>query len=261
MIALPASINLSRNGTLACIEIANPDRHNAMTLGMWRDLAGCFDTIAAWDVRCVILQGAGTRAFVSGADLSRFDEERAGGNGAQNYERAVELAVAAIEHCPLPTIASIGGICYGGGMMIAAACDFRIASNESRFCIPAARLGLAYPRHAVERLVNLVGPSQAKRMLMTARPIDAAEALATGFIDECVDPEMRLHAVQRLAANLATNAPLAVRAAKMAVDHVIHALHDAASVDAAVALCAQSEDHREGTLAFAEKRAPIFTGR
>jgi enoyl-CoA hydratase/carnithine racemase len=189
----------------------------------------------------VVLKGAGTRAFVSGADISEFDSQRANAEQRQRYGEVAAVANRWLATIDKPLVAMIRGYCMGGGLATALAADVRIASSESTFGIPAARLGLGYEYAGVRLLVSLVGPSCAKDLLFSARQFDAAEALRVGLVNRVVEPE---------AAKAAVNAAVA-EPGQRDLDRV------ARLVDA----CFDSEDYREGRRAFLEKRAPVFRGR
>jgi enoyl-CoA hydratase/carnithine racemase len=255
---------VEREGALAWVIFDHPERRNAVSKAMWESLpqiAAALD--ADGDVRVVVLRGAGEQAFVSGADISQFEDERTGQNAAQSYEDSTQRALAALSAIGKPVIAAIHGFCIGGGMAIALTADLRIAADDALFAIPAARLGLGYHARGVDTLVRLVGPSTALEMFFTARRFDAAEALGRGLVNEVV-PKASLGAhVRALAAGIAENAPLTMRSAK----RVAHELardpgeRDHAAMQASILACFDSEDYREGVRAFLEKRKPRFQGR
>lgn len=247
-------IHLHIDGPLAWLAIDNPSKRNALSFDMWASLPGLIDQAQADpDVRAIVLHGADGKAFASGSDISQFGERRNTPEGVALYNQTVEQAIAALGHASLPTIACIEGVCFGGGVALAIHCDLRYATPGSRFCIPAGRLGLAYHPDWLRRLRDLTGPSAAKEMLFTACTWDAAQAQHRGLIDHIVDDR---DAVRAQGEAIATLAPLTMRAAKLAIDD-----RSADTVRQAADACFHSQDYAEGRAAFAEKRAPRFTGR
>jgi enoyl-CoA hydratase len=198
------------------------------------------------DVRVVVLRGAGDRAFVSGADIATLREDG-------EDPRIVELAKA-IRALEVPVVAALRGWCLGAGVLLALAADIRIAADDVQLGIPAAKLGVAYPVVGVERLRAIAGEAMAAEILMTAAPIGVDRALAAGLVNQVVAAEEVFATAAAVAAAIAANAPLSVRAAK-------GALRGDSEVAAAIAACFASADFAEGRAAFAEKRAPRFRGR
>lgn len=262
---LPGSKILTRvDGAAATLTFNYPERHNAMSLEMWRAASEAFGALAADPaVRVIVLTGAGSKAFVSGADISKFEDERASWESVAAYNHAVEDFCNRLLSSDQAVIAMIRGYCIGGGVGIAACCDLRIATEESRFGVPAARLGLGYGIENVSRLMSLIGPQFTAEMLLTARQFDAREALAMGLVNRLA-PDGGIEAyVRDLAAAIAENAPLTIRAAKGVIRELLRdpAHRDLARCEALVRACFESEDYREGRRAFLEKRKPRFTGR
>jgi len=231
---------------------------------MWeatRDILADFRKDAS--IRVVVLTGAGGKAFVSGADISKFGNERATEEGIAKYNATTEQAFSGVYDFPKPTIAMIRGYCIGGGMALATCCDMRIATQGSKFGIPAAKLGLGYDSKGVRRLVSVVGPSFAKEIFFTARQFDAEEARMMGFVNRLVpDAELESY-VKSYADTIASNAPLTIVAAKHTVIELLKDENerDMKSVAAAVKHCFESKDYIEGRTAFMEKRKPAFTGQ
>jgi len=241
----------------------NPDRRNAVSVEMWNAIPAVMQSFTEnADIRVIIVMGAGDKAFVSGADISEFDKTRSTAQDNDAFRKRSGAAGATIAHSIKPTIAMIRGACIGGGLATALNCDIRVAETGARFGIPAARLGIGYPFAGVARLVALVGPANAKALLYTARHYDAPAAQAMGLVNEVVEPDALDAHVRRLAGEIAANAPLSIRAAKLAVDAAVRdpADRDLAAVDAAVARAMGSDDFREGSRAFLEKRKPEFRG-
>ncbi len=253
-----------KDGDIGWMIFNNPARHNAISLDMWQAIPG---VIAEFekdpDIRVVVFRGAGDKAFISGADISQFEDSRGSREANDAYNTHIAAATRAMVWLSKPSIAMIKGYCIGGGLAVALTCDMRICSPESRFAIPAARLGLGYGFDGVKTLADLVGPSYAKEILFTARHFTAEEALRIGLVNRIAPDGALEETLRELAGTIAANAPLTVKAAKMAVNE---ALKDAArreleAVDRAVDACFESADYAEGRKAFLEKRKPVFKGR
>jgi enoyl-CoA hydratase/carnithine racemase len=250
------------DGAIGWMIFNSPAKHNAVSLDMWAGISAALAAFAANDaVRVVIVTGAGGKAFVSGADLSEFGAKRDSAEANEAYTRVSRKARQDLTRFAKPLIAMIDGYCIGGGLVVALGCDVRIASSRSVFGIPAAKLGLGYGLGGVVDLVQLIGPGAAKDMLFSARQLSAEEALRIGLISQVADGDLTAHVID-YARTVAANAPMTVRAAKLAVNEAVKALaeRDVAAVDAAVQACFDSADYREGRAAFAEKRRPDFRG-
>ena len=253
-----------RDGAVGWLTVNNPDRHNACSLDMWEAILEIFAVAAAdTSVRVLVVTGAGGRAFVSGADISKFEEERAQKNAVENYNRATDGVFAALHLFPKPTVAMIRGWCIGGGMGIAISCDLRLCTHGSRFGVPAAKLGLGYGADGVRRLVDVVGPSFAKEIFYTARHYDAEEARQMGLVNRVVADEEIENLVRDYAATIAANAPMTIRAVKATISELCKdsEARDMAKIDRMVIECTDSADYVEGRRAFMEKRAPVFQDR
>ncbi|CCE01304.1 enoyl-CoA hydratase [Bradyrhizobium sp. STM 3809] len=242
----------------------NPEKRNAMSLQMWEGLGQALTALRDDDaVRVAVLTGAGDKAFVSGADISQFEQSRHNAEASEAYAQRSAAQRALLADFPKPTIACIRGFCLGGGLQIAMLTDMRVASADSQFGIPAARLGIAYGYDGLRNLVSLVGPSQARLLLYTGQRIDAAEALRIGLIDRMMATDELLPATRDIARTIAGNAPLAVQAAKITIAEVLkdESRRDMAAIKRIGDACMDSEDFREGRRAFMEKRKPAFKGR
>jgi enoyl-CoA hydratase/carnithine racemase len=253
-----------KDGAIGYVIFNNPERHNAVSLEMWEATSRILADFRADDaVRVVVLAGAGTKAFVSGADISKFDSERASEEAVAHYNRQTEKTYSDIHEFPKPTIAMIRGYCVGGGVGIATCCDIRIASQDSRFAVPAAKLGLGYDYPGLKRLIDIVGGSFAKEIFFTARQFDAEEARTMGLVNRVVaDGELEAY-VKGYAETIAANAPLTIGSVKLIVREALkdESRRDTAAMAESVRRCFASRDYVEGRTAFMEKRKPRFTGR
>ena len=252
-----------KDGHVGYVIYNNPEKHNAVSLDMWQAAA---DILAEFkndkDIHVVVVTGAGGKAFVSGADISRFEKERSDETAVKRYSEIVERSYNAFQEFPKPTIAMIRGYCIGGGMGLATCCDLRIATEKSTFAVPAAKLGLGYGYTGLKRLVDIVGPSFAMEIFYTARQFTAAEALTMGLVNRVVpDGELEKY-VEDYAGIIAGNAPLTIKAVKVTVAEVMieDRKRNIARSQALVDACFKSSDYEEGRKAFMEKRKPVFTG-
>ena len=210
-----------KDGDVGYVIFNNPERRNAMSLEMWEATTRLMNDYARDDsIRVVVLTGAGDKAFVAGADISKFGDERASEEGVRKYNDAVEAAYASVHEFPKPTIAMIRGFCVGGGMGIASCCDLRIASEDARFAVPAAKLGLGYGYPGVKRLMDIVGPSFTKEIFFTARLFDVMEAVEMGLVNRVIENGELEFYVKDYAATIAANAPLTVDSIKIGRAHV-----------------------------------------
>ena len=257
------TLNLRYDGALAWLEIANPERMNALTAAMWRrfpDLIAEAD--AKPDTRVIVIRGVGDRAFCAGADISEFETARSG-DAAKDYDTLNHNAFLALSQVSKPTIAMIHGYCLGGGLGLAAYCDLRLADTKSQYAIPAAKLGIGYNPRWLAPLLALTSPANLKEILFTGRRIAAQDALQMGLINRLVEPDVLLSETEQLAASIADNAPLSVAASKSVVNELVHHPEnpDLYKLDDAIQRCFDSEDYAEGRKAFLEKRKPVFKGR
>lgn len=250
------------DGAIGWMTFNKPEKRNAVSLDMWEAMPGIlrhFETDPA--VRAIVLKGAGDKAFVSGADISQFEKARSTEDGNLQYDRVSDSAIEALSRCGKPVVAMIRGYCIGGGLAIAAGCDLRIATPESKFGIPAARLGVGYGAAGVKKLMGLVGPSFTKEIFFTARHFSAVEAQSMGLVNRVVAEAELLEYIRDYCAGIADNAPLTMTALKRTVSEVLRG-HEAdwALCEELVKTCFASEDYIEGRTAFMEKRRPVFRG-
>lgn len=250
-------------GPIGYLILDRPERKNALSFEMWKEVARLIGEFGVdRSLRVAVLRGAGNLPFCSGADISEFETVRANAEGARAYEDANVVAFDAIAACPLPTIAMIRSFCMGGGMGLAAACDLRVASESAEFSIPPGRLGLAYPPSAIRYIVAAIGPSNAKDLLYTARRVKAVEAEKLGLINRLVAEDALESEVEALAQSIAQNAPLSLKAGKLAINYAAgyEFAGDMKTVKDAADRCFDSADYREGRSAFLAKRKAQFKG-
>lgn len=259
---MAGSIAITVEGGIARLVLANPERRNAISSTMWRMLSAfAQDAAHRTDIRLAVLRGEGELAFSGGADISDFDSARADASGAQSYDDLVENACSALEGLAFPSIALVRGACVGAGAALAASCDMRIAADDAFFAIPAARLGLGYDPRGMGRILRVFGSQGARQLFFTADRLPAVRAHELGAVD-VITPAAELDTTaDRLIHRIAENAPLTLKAAKLAIrgtETGAGAL--LAEARRATALANASTDYREGRLAFTEKRAPRFSG-
>ena len=253
-----------RDGAVGHVIFNNPAKHNAVSLNMWNAMSAVLeDFLADQDIRVVVVSGAGGKAFVSGADISKFDSERATKSGVAAYASASDSAYDKLYNFPKPTIAKIQGYCLGGGVNLALCCDLRMCSQGARFAIPAAKLGLGYGYSGLKRLCDAIGPARALEIFYTARQFSAKEAYDMGLVNNCVADDALEASVTDITNRICENAPLTIAAIKRASREIAKdpADRDLKALEVMVQACFESQDYIEGRRAFMEKRKPVFKGR
>ncbi|GIL06722.1 MAG: enoyl-CoA hydratase [Betaproteobacteria bacterium] len=256
------TILVERDGPIATVVLNRPDKLNALTRAMWAELG---DTVSALSrdtaVRCIVLRGAGDKAFSPGNDISEFATQRSNKQQAIEYGKAMHATAAALANCPTPLVAQIHGICVGGGLEIAALCDIRICGQSSRFGAPIKNLGLVMAYPEMLPLVRLVGPAVALEILLEGRVFDAAEAKDKGLVTRVVSDDLVAAEARATAERIAEGAPLTARwhkkfARRLADPRPLTEAEYDECFD-----CFDTEDFRIGYRAFLAKEKPRFVGR
>jgi enoyl-CoA hydratase/carnithine racemase len=257
-------ITARTTGAIGWLTFDNPSKLNALSPGMSED---ALTVIEAYDadptIKVVIMRGAGEKAFISGGDISSFEKTRSDAEAAARARKIPDVLARKMTDLNKPLIAMIHGYCLGGGLGMALNADLRFASADAQFGIPAAQRGVAYPPEGLKKLVDLVGPSRAKDIMFSARRLDAEEALRIGLINRIVAPtELEGNTVE-YAERLCNNAPLSIQASKFFINQLglERAQRDDARIKDMQTKAANSDDFKEATRSFMEKRKPVFQGR
>jgi len=255
---------VKHEGSLGWIVLNRPQVRNALNLRTWQRIPEAITELDRdEEIRAIVMTGSTPEAFIAGADISEFPALRSDAAQARVYREAPTRAINSMLECSTPIIAMISGVCIGGGVQVALACDIRVAARGTRMGIPAARLGLAYPLEGVISLTHTVGHANARDILFSARLFDADEAYSMGLVNRVVEPTELEAYVRDYATKMAANAPLTIEAAKASIREGIKdsPKRDIEGVSELVAMCFDSEDYKEGVRAFLEKRQPVFRGK
>jgi enoyl-CoA hydratase/carnithine racemase len=262
--ALTERIIAEKQGPVGWLTFNNSARRNAISIDMWEAIPEVLDRFEQdAEIRVIVLKGEGDKAFVSGADVSQYEKQRSSAEGIQYYEEIASRVQDRLQGCDKVLVAMIRGYCLGAGINISLCCDLRIAAEDARLGIPAAKLGLGYRASSLKNLVDTVGPAYAREVLVTGRQFKAEEAKAMGRVHR-VTPVAELESlVLEYCAMISDNAPLTIRASKRIVRELLKpsAAFDAQACAALVKQCFDSQDYIEGRRAFMEKRKPVFQGK
>jgi len=261
---LSERIVAEKQGPVGWLAFNNPARRNAISIDMWEAIPKVLDRFEQDpEVRAIVLKGEGDKAFVSGADVSQYEKQRSSAEGIQYYEEIAGRVAERLQNCDKVIVAMIRGYCLGAGVNIALCCDLRIAAEDAKLGIPAAKLGLGYRASSLKNLIDIVGPAYAREVLITGRHFSAAEAKTMGLVHR-VAPVAELESlVLEYCATISENAPLTIRASKRIIRELLKssAAFDAEACAALVKACFESQDYIEGRRAFMEKRKPVFQGK
>jgi enoyl-CoA hydratase len=260
---MSGELRIEKDGSIARLVFDHEKRRNAITVDMWEAIPGAVRALRDdSEVRVVLMRGAGSEAFVSGADISEFEKLRTGASGRE-YDAMTARAFAALQDLDKPLLASIHGFCIGGGAAIALTADLRYAADDALFAVPPARLGLGYHTAGIRALIRTVGFSETADLLFTARRVPANEARHIGLVNEVFAKSVLDEQVDTIARRIAENAPLTIRSAKISLQELakLETERDNHRIAESIEHCYQSEDFKEGVRAFLEKRRPRFTGR
>jgi enoyl-CoA hydratase len=250
---------ITRDGVVATVTLNNPERLNALNKGMWERLGAVMHDLSAEEaMRCVVLRGAGDKAFAAGADIAEFAAERADSKQAKAYGNLIHETMQSVGRSRHPTVALIKGACIGGGLEIAAMCDMRVAGESSKFGVPINRLGLTMGYGELAGLLALVGRAVTLEILLEGRVFGADEALRKGLVNRVVPDDRVEDEAYALARRIAEGAPLVARWHKQFIERLtVTANLSDAEWDEGFA-CFDTEDYKEGVRAFLEKRRPNF---
>jgi enoyl-CoA hydratase/carnithine racemase len=251
----------TQDGAIAVVTLNRPQAHNALTWAMYDGLvAACEKVDASDEIRVMIIQGAGGKAFAAGTDISQF-QNFSTEEDALNYERRLDEVIGRLETVGKPTIAVLEGVATGAGAVIALACDLRYGAPKSQLGVPISRtLGNCLSATNYARLLDLIGPARTKELIFRARLIPAETAHQLGLLNESVPAEQLHDHVKAIALDIAAHAPITLRVTKEAIRR-LQAHRRAVDTDDLTVQAYMSEDFREGVTAFLEKRPAVFRGR
>ncbi len=260
---MSGEVRLERDGLIARMVFDHKSRRNAITVDMWQAIPGVVQELQDDpNVRVVVMRGAGSEAFVSGADISEFERTRTGDAG-RTYDAMTARAFRSLRSLEKPLVALIHGFCIGGGAAIALTADLRYAADDARFGVPPARLGLGYHTAGIRALIRTVGFSETADLLFTARRVSAEEACRIGLVNQVFAKDVADEAVDQIAHAIAENAPLTIRSAKITLQELakLESEREPDRINTSIERCYQSDDFKEGVRAFLEKRKPRFEGK
>lgn len=253
---------LARDGAIATVTLNNPERMNALSAGMWESMGNAFASLDGdEDLRCIVIRGAGEKAFAAGADIANFATERANSTQAKDYAARISGGMRALAECRHPVVAAIRGACVGGGLLVAAQADIRICGESSRFGVPVKNLGLVEAYDELQGMMRVLGRAATLEILLEGRIWEAREAYQKGLVNRVVADDRVMDESLATARRIAEGAPLAARWHKKFVRRLADPRPvSGAEFDESYA-CFDTEDYREGVEAFLAKRKPAFKGK
>ena len=255
-------VTISREGHLAIVSLSNPDRLNVLDRKGWETLGDIMRSLGEdQEVRCVVIEGSGNKAFSAGSDIAGFPQERRTPEQVQTYAQVLEGALSALRDCPHPTVAVIHGVCVGGGLEIAASCDLRICSESSRFGAPINRLGLTMSYTELSPLVELIGASGTLEILLEGDLLDAEQACRKGLVNRIAPDHQVSDEARTVARRIAAGAPLVNRWHKKFLRQLTSGVPPTEEERQEAYEAFQTDDYREGVQAFLERRDPQFDGK
>ena len=250
---------LSRDGDIATVTLSHPERLNALSLAMWERLGALMRELDGDEgMRCIVVRGAGEKAFAAGADIAAFATERANSAQAAEYGRRIATAMRSLADCRHPMVALIQGACVGGGLLVASQCDLRICNASARSGVPVKNLGLIEAYDELQAMMNVVSPPVALEILLEGRIWNAREACEKGLVNRVVPDEKIVEEAYATARRIADGAPLAARWHKKFIRRLADPKPLSAAEYAESYACFDTEDFREGVAAFLGKRKPSF---
>jgi enoyl-CoA hydratase len=256
------AVLVSRDVDVATVTLNRPERLNALDKSMWMRLGALMRELCGDDsLRCVVLRGAGGKAFAAGADISEFANERANAAQARRYGEDVAGSMRALAECRHPTVALIEGACVGGGLLIASQCDLRICNESARFGVPVKNLGLTEAYDELQGMMRVIGPAASLEILLEGRIWGAREAYEKGLVSRVVPDAKVVEEAYAAARRIADGAPLVARWHKKFIRRLVDPRPVSAEEHAESYACFDTEDFRTGYKAFLEKQKPRFKGR
>lgn len=258
-------IIVKKEGTIGHLIFNNPDKLNAISLDMWEGMGAAVDQLEADpEVKVIVVSGAGEKAFVAGADVSKYEEERMGDNAQEHYAQTGWTAMMKLYNSTKTTIGALNGYCYGGGISVAVCCDLRFGSSTLQVAQPALRYGIGYRYKSLRLVVDIVGAAAAKELLLGGMVWDADDSLRKGYVAKILPAGNEFDDfIRKTAERIAIGAPLTARQCKFSLNTIVQDpdKRDLDKNEEMFLACYASEDYKEGIRAFAEKRKPLFTGK